>query len=348
MHTWKGGRGIEMDIDFVVLWVDGNDPEWQKERAKYDKKSIDESNAANRFRDWGLMKYWFRGVEKFAPWVRKVHFVTYGHLPDFLDTSCPKLNIVNHRDYLAERYLPTFNSHTLEMNMHRIPDLAEHFVYFNDDTFLLRPTGEDYFFDPKTGLPKVYCVEMPIRFTGIDIFFQKVMSNDLGITNKNIGKKTVRAKLKGKYLSTGYDLKDNLRNLFMRTLFPEYYTGFKVFHCPASFCISTFRELWEKEPELLERVSMHKFRDSSDVNQWLALYWQMAKGDFSAGALGKDSRLDNITDESIDDICAFIRKPDRTMMCINDPDEHVDFEKLSKQLIDAFENRFPEKCSFEK
>ena len=24
-----------MDIDFVVLWVDGNDPEWRAEKAKY-------------------------------------------------------------------------------------------------------------------------------------------------------------------------------------------------------------------------------------------------------------------------------------------------------------------------
>ena len=35
-------------IDFVVTWVDGNDPNV-------------------RFRDWDNMQYWFRAVEKFAP-----------------------------------------------------------------------------------------------------------------------------------------------------------------------------------------------------------------------------------------------------------------------------------------
>ena len=40
-----------MDIDFVVLWVDGSDPVWQAEKAKYQGKTLDDSNAPNRFRD---------------------------------------------------------------------------------------------------------------------------------------------------------------------------------------------------------------------------------------------------------------------------------------------------------
>ena len=53
-----------MDIDFVVLWVDGNDPAWQAEKAKYQGKTLDDSNSQNRFRDWGLMPYWFRAVAR--------------------------------------------------------------------------------------------------------------------------------------------------------------------------------------------------------------------------------------------------------------------------------------------
>ena len=86
-----------MDIDFVVSWVDMNDPEWKKSFAKA-KGTIDNSQnqySEARFRDYGFLKYWFRGVEKFAPWVRKVHFVTCGQKPEWLDTSNPKLNLVN-------------------------------------------------------------------------------------------------------------------------------------------------------------------------------------------------------------------------------------------------------------
>ena len=172
-----------MDIDFVVLWVDGNDPEWQKEKAKYQGKSLNDSNSSNRYRDWGLMPYWFRAVEKFAPWVRKIHFVTCGHLPDFLNTASPKLNIVKHSDFIPEEYLPTFSSHAIEMNIHRIPGLSEHFVYFNDDTFLLRPLSETAFF--KDGLPCTSAVERPIELKGNFGVWQHAAVNDLSVVNSH-------------------------------------------------------------------------------------------------------------------------------------------------------------------
>ena len=58
---------------------------------------------------------------------------------DRLEPDHPKLHIVNHRDFIPEEYLPTFSSHAIELNMHRIPDLAEHFLYFNDDVYLMKP-----------------------------------------------------------------------------------------------------------------------------------------------------------------------------------------------------------------
>ena len=140
-----------MKIDFVILWVDGSDKKWLEEKNKYSKKKIDTTNSAIRYRDWDNLRYWFRGVEKFAPWVNKVHFVTYGHLPKWLNVNNPKLNIVKHKDYIPEEYLPTFSSHTIELNLHRIKDLSENFVYFNDDMFLMQPTQKTDFF--KKGLP---------------------------------------------------------------------------------------------------------------------------------------------------------------------------------------------------
>ena len=135
-----------MGIDFVILWVDGNDPEWQSEKAKYDSNINDDSNSASRYRDWGLLPYWFRGVEKFTPWVNKIHFVTWGHIPEFLKINNPKLNIVKHTDFIPAEYLPTFSSHAIELNIHRIPGLSEKFVYFNDDTFIIRNMDKKAFF----------------------------------------------------------------------------------------------------------------------------------------------------------------------------------------------------------
>lgn len=69
-------------IDFVVPWVDGSDPSWQAEIKKYKgDETLFSDTTDKRYRDWGLFKYWFRGVEKYAPWVNKVHLITCGHYP---------------------------------------------------------------------------------------------------------------------------------------------------------------------------------------------------------------------------------------------------------------------------
>ena len=123
-----------MDIDFGITWVDMDDPKWKAEFSKYSGKKDNEKNGVSdaRFRDYGFLKYWFRGVEKFAPWVRKIHFVTSGQKPEWLDENNPKINLVNHKDYIPAEFLPTYNSVVIERYLHKIPDLAEHFVYFND------------------------------------------------------------------------------------------------------------------------------------------------------------------------------------------------------------------------
>ena len=54
-------------IDFVIIWVDGNDSEWKAEKDKYDDAPKTHANSEVRFRDWDNLRYWFRGVEKFAP-----------------------------------------------------------------------------------------------------------------------------------------------------------------------------------------------------------------------------------------------------------------------------------------
>ncbi|MBQ7982185.1 MAG: Stealth CR1 domain-containing protein [Clostridia bacterium] len=144
-------------IDFVVLWVDGADPVWREKRAYWaaqvcgvQKTDADNGHAENRFRDWDLMRYWFRGAEKFAPWVNRIWFVTDGQRPVWLNTDHPKLRVISHAEYLPADCLPTFNSNAIELGLHRIPDLSEHFVLFNDDMFLCAPTApEDFFRDGK-------------------------------------------------------------------------------------------------------------------------------------------------------------------------------------------------------
>lgn len=98
-------------IDFVVTWVDGGDPIWQTKKAKY-SGAVDTSknsmNSVKAYREWGTFKYWFRGVEKFAPWVNKIYLVTDQQKPSWLDIDNDKLVLIDHTEIICNDYLPVF------------------------------------------------------------------------------------------------------------------------------------------------------------------------------------------------------------------------------------------------
>lgn len=333
-----------MDIDFVVLWVDGNDPAWQKEKNKYICQSVDESNSVNRYRDWGLLPYWFRAVEAYTPWVRKIHFVTWGHVPTFLNRDADKLHIVRHDEFIPKDCLPTFSSHAIEMNIHRIPELAEHFVYFNDDMFLLRPMQKESFF--REGLPCTYGGEYPLELVGKIGIWQHAAVNDLGAINAHFNKREQVKKYRKKYCNSAYRWQDNLRTFMVEKLFPNEFTGFKNLHAPSAYLKQTFKDVWAAEPELMHITSSSRFRRADGANQWIALWWQIASGNFYP------SNIDNVVSSadinSIQTICKIIQSQSHDMICINDPEYNVDFEILTKQLKQAFKTILPDKSSFEK
>ena len=79
-------------IDFVLLWVDSNDKKWQKDYIAHKREAGDSREF--RFRDMDTLRYWFRGIEKYASWVNKIYFVTNGQVPDWLNRSNPKIVLV--------------------------------------------------------------------------------------------------------------------------------------------------------------------------------------------------------------------------------------------------------------
>ena len=115
-------ENVNDKIDFVILWVDGNDEKWLKQKNGY--LGIKGDSNVNRFRDCQNLQYLFRGIEKHAPWVNKIFFITWGHLPKWLDVNNKKLEIVKHEEFIPKEYLPTFNSNVIEMNLFRIKNLS--------------------------------------------------------------------------------------------------------------------------------------------------------------------------------------------------------------------------------
>lgn len=140
----------DLKIDLVYLWVDGNDPKWLEEKEIWrEKLGIESSPAANncRFIDNQELKYSLRSVEMNAPWINRIFIVTNGQIPAWLDTTHPKIKIVDHKDIMPANALPTFNSEAIEACLMNIPDLSEYFLYANDDFFINRPVTPDFFFD---------------------------------------------------------------------------------------------------------------------------------------------------------------------------------------------------------
>lgn len=133
----------DMPIDIVLPWVDDKDPVWQEERAQF----LGEATvSATRYESWDNLQYIFRAIEQNMPWFRYVFFVTWGHVPSWLNEENAHLRVVRHDDYIPKEYLPTFNSNVIEMNYHRIKELSENFILFNDDLIPLQPIGKDYYF----------------------------------------------------------------------------------------------------------------------------------------------------------------------------------------------------------
>ena len=139
---------MDEPIDAVYMWVDGSDPAFQERlgryRARADAKS--HSRGDTRFHDNGELRYSLRSLELFAPWIRKVHIVTNGQVPSWIDCSHPRLSLTRHEDLFPDgSVLPTFNSSAIELQLFRIPGLSRRFLYLNDDFFLGRPVALDDF-----------------------------------------------------------------------------------------------------------------------------------------------------------------------------------------------------------
>jgi hypothetical protein len=137
-------------IDVVFTWVDGMDPQWLESYnhfAALDRRGLDSPGRTKaRYRSRDELRYALRSVSQYAGWVRRIYIVTSGQRPDWI-VEDDRLRLVPHTEILPPADLPTFNSHAIETALHRIEGLAEHFLYFNDDFFLGRPTRPELFFN---------------------------------------------------------------------------------------------------------------------------------------------------------------------------------------------------------
>ena len=316
-------------IDLVYTWVDGRDPNWIKKKKKYSNTinnyEID-SNTPERFKDNNELLYSLRSIELYANWVRHIYIVTDNQKPIFLKPH-PKITIIDHTQIIPNKYLPTFNSHVIELHLGNIPNLSNYFLYSNDDTFFNRKTNKSYFFEknkPILYYNNWYCIKN---------------SNDILKSNN----------------STSYvKAWNNNKKLLTRYNYP-----IELFNCPhhqITLCSKKYlNKIKTQFPEEYEQTSFTKFRDSSNIQPiGLSLFLAHIDDKFvqkKSNNIYVSYRLDMGT---IEELLYLILKKTTNLFCINatmcsnnSVCESNVLKNLKYHFKEFYKEKFPNKSSYE-
>ncbi len=320
-------------IDLVYMWVDGNDPEWRAKRNQYinggEKKTSEGVNDA-RWRDNEELRYSLRSVEKYASWINHIYIITDGQCPAWLDTSHPKITIVDHTEIMPADALPIFNSQAIESCIYRIPGLSEHFIVGNDDTMFTQPTTPETFFDAD-GVPTVRLM----RFNR-----QKALR-------------------RGNYHGTIRRMQDLIREDFGKKIYLAPHHNFDAYlRSDYEYCVENLHaEEWRA-------TTYNRFRHEGDMQRCYVSYYMIAVGHATMRKVGRYNNVKGVfgaikaflTDSFANDshcihmyyrdYWAKFRKYNPIMICTNDSEraKPEDGPRMAKFL----EELFPEKSSFEK
>lgn len=254
-------------VDAVITWVDGNDP---AHRRKLDEhlaslgRPRPQTADPTRFNDAGELEWCLASIVRFAPWFRHIYIVTDDQRPPQLDVlrGTPwetRVRLVRHRELFAgfEQHLPTFNSRAIITLLWRIPGLAERFVYFNDDFFLLRPVAAtDFFRDGAVVQRGGWRTQARFRW-------EKRLARWLGRRTRDDDDKA------GNHVA---------QELSARVAgFERDY--FRLYHNPFPFRVSTMAEFFAAHPQRLEDNIRHRLRSARQFKgESLAAHLAFAQG----------------------------------------------------------------------
>ena len=225
-------------IDYVFPFVTTNDSYWKHLfSASLSGKENDFSAGILRFRDNGLLKYLFRSLEKYLPWINKVHMIVMcdSQVPTWINRE--KVHIIYHSDFIPKQYLPTFSSSLIECFLPFLPLVEEKFIYGNDDLIPCKYLNKSFFF-----YGNIPCYNLNLRdFTNYypgDSFRRNSYNI---ITGKKQEKRVVTTQ-----------------------------------HSTISYEISLLKNCFKKyKKEILNSLS--KFREEKNVNQYMYAFYQMVE-----------------------------------------------------------------------
>lgn len=292
---------MEGDIDLVYTWVE-DDATHQAERAKYFKgggssgssggniRLSGKDNNTMRFRCSREILQSIKSALCFAPFIRHIYVVCADYQqPHFLDGLSPKVHIVHHSDIFPNKtHLPVFNSHAIECHLHRIPNLAEKFLYANDDMFFGHDVRPSQFFT-EDGRPIL-------------------------VGSGNALESTLPRRSTETYLYARYNISQLLNKYKSVASRP------RIIHQIKPLTKTLCNDIWNCDlfRPALARTSMSKFRATSDV--WaigLALYYGWHRSKVTFGKIS--SAYYSVSDTTnLDKLFKQVRRARVSLYCLND------------------------------
>jgi hypothetical protein len=314
---------VRFPVDVVYTWVDGSDPEWLERKnaalaalgqGQINRVAADQS----RFTSRNELKYSLRSIAAFAPWVRHIYLVTDDQIPAWLDAGGPRLTVVPHRELFGDTgALPTFNSHAIESRLHRIPGLAECFLYFNDDMFLGRPVPPTAFF----------------HANGLAKFFPSPAQLEAGPATVHDAPVS----------AAGKNNRRHVEELFERCI------AQKMMHVPYPLLKSVLAEIEAALPEEVRQTAAHPFRHPRDLSipSSLAHYWAYHTRRAVPGAL-RYTYADLANPGTPVKLARLLARRHCDVFCLNDTDSvTVAAASQTALLADFLPRYFPFRSPFE-
>jgi hypothetical protein len=314
---------VTFPIDAVYTWVDGNDADWrQRKNRALAANGHEEINqiAANdsRYVSRDELRYSLRSITSFAPWIRQIFLVTDDQVPAWLDVNHPMIKVVPHREIFGDTgVLPTFNSHAIESRLHRIPGLAEHFLYVNDDMFFGRPLKPTTFF----------------HANGIAKFFTSPAQLDAGPATVYDAPVT----------AAGKNNRRHIEEIFGRTI------AHKMRHVPYPLRKSVLEEIEQRLPEEVLNTAAHQFRHPQDLSipSSLQHYWGYLSGRSVPGSI-KYTYADLAHPSTPVQLAYLLSKRHCDVFCLNDTDSaEASLAEQHAMLNDFLPLYFPFRAPFE-
>lgn len=318
------GNEKDFPVDIVYLWCDASDEAWSQKKnlelAKFSNNIDCDAKDDCRFISNDELKYSLRSLEKYAPWINNIFIVTDNQVPKWLDTSNPKIKLINHSEILPVEALPTFNASAIETSLHKIPNLSEHFLFANDDMFFANPVDKNFFYDEK----------------GNPIFrFSK---------RKIINKKYRH--LFGYMVSSAYRLvKDNIGETFAH--FPH--------HNIDAYKKSTIEECVAKFKDGFDKTVMQKFRQKDCIQRSIFGYYSLAKGQGASKVVDgffqrihsciSKTNLDSLQIPLLKKKFYLLNKYKPILFCVNDSIQTTNSDRLALRFF--LEKKFPQPSKFE-